>query len=428
MMIFLRSFGCSANMADGEVLAGCLTQAGFSLTESEEKADIVIYNSCAVKGPTENRIVEALKRVPHRKKIIVAGCLPLISLDRLMREVQFNAVVGPALGKGIVEVVKRVVSGENVVALENAASAKPGLNLPKIALNPLISVVPVNYGCLGSCTYCCVVHARGQLRSYPISEVVTRVKRDLEDGAKEVWVTSQDTACYGKDIGTNLAELLNALSQIEGNFRIRIGMMTPNIVAPILPQVIHAFRSNKVFKFLHLPVQAGDDQVLKKMGRFYNAYEFKAIVAEFRKSLPQLTLSTDVICGFPGETAQAFEKTLKLLQEVKPDIVNVSKFFARPKTAAAIMFDEVVEKGEIKRRSSIVAQIAKQIALNRNQQWIGWTGDILVDEKGKRPDSWIGRNFAYKPVTVKDSSNLLGKTLNVKIAKVFSTHLSATIE
>lgn len=428
MQIFLRSFGCSSNMADGEVLAGCLTNAGFTLTQSEANADIVIYNSCAVKGPTENRIIDALKRVPQEKKIIVAGCLPLISLERLVREVRFDAVVGPALGKEIVEVVKRVAEGEHIVALEDALTAKPELDLPRVQSNPVVSVVPVNYGCLGSCAYCCVVHARGHLRSYKISDVVNRVKRDLAAGAKEFWVTSQDTACYGRDIGTNLAELLNALTQVEGNFRIRVGMMTPNIVASILPQVIEAFGSEKVYKFVHLPVQAGDDQVLKKMRRFYTADEFKAMVAAFRNALPQLTLSTDVICGFPGETAQAFENTLKLLGEVKPDVVNVSKFFARPKTAAAEMRDEFVERGEIKRRSTTAAQLARQIGFERNQQWLGWTGEILVDEKGKVPGSWIGRNFAYKPVTVKTSADLLGKTLEVKVVKVFSTHLSATIK
>lgn len=415
-------------MADGEVLAGCLAEAGFTLTESEANADIVIYNSCAVKGPTENRIIDALKRVPREQKIIVAGCLPLISFDRLMREVRFDAVVGPAVGKDIVDVVKRVAEGEHVVALEDALKAKPELDLPRVQLNPVVSVVPVNYGCLGSCAYCCVVHARGHLRSYKISEVVERVKHDLTAGAKEFWVTSQDTACYGKDIGTDLAELLNALTQVEGNFRIRVGMMTPNIVEPILPQVIEAFRSEKVYKFVHLPVQAGDDQVLKKMRRFYTADEFKEIVTKFKKALPQLTLSTDVICGFPSETVQAFENTLKLISEVKPDVVNVSKFFARPKTAAAKMQDEFVERGEIKRRSTRAAQLAKQTAFERNQQWLGWTGEILVDEKGKVPGSWIGRNFAYKPVTVKSSADLLGKTLQVKVVKAFSTHLSATIE
>lgn len=427
MKVFLRNFGCSSNLADGEVLAGCLTSAGFSLVNSEGDADVVIYNSCAVKGPTENRIIDALKRVPSGRKIVVTGCLPLINFERLLREVHFDGVAGPAAGKSIVDVVNRVLKGERVVLLDGALSAQPPLDLPRIQINPAVSVIPVNYGCLGSCAYCCVVHARGRLRSYKISEIAERVKRELSLGVKEFWVTSQDVACYGRDIGTNLAELLNTLSQIEGEFRIRVGMMTPNIVAPILPQVIEAFGSPKVYKFVHLPVQSGDDVVLKKMHRFYTTEEFREIVAQFKKAYPQITLSTDVICGFPGESTKAFENTLRLLEEVKPDVINVSKFFARPKTAALKMKDEFIERNEIKRRSVLAAQLAKKIAFEKNQQWLGWRGEILVNEKGKVPHSWIGRNFAYKPITVVSEDDLLGKTVQVKIAKAFSTHLSAVI-
>ncbi len=429
MRVFLRNFGCSSNLADGEVLAGCLTSAGFTLVNSENDAEVVIYNSCAVKGPTENRIINALKHIPRGRKIVVTGCLPLISFERLSREIQFDGVAGPAIGKNIVEVVQRVVKGEKVVALADALTTQPPLDLPRTQTNAVVSVIPVNYGCLGSCAYCCVIHARGRLRSYPISAITERVKADLSSGTKEFWITSQDTACYGRDIGTNIAGLLHILSRIEGDFHIRVGMMTPNIVSPILPQVIEAFSSPKVYKFVHLPVQAGDDEILKKMRRCYTAKEFKDIVAQFKKAFPQLTLSTDVICGFPGESSEAFEKTLDLLKEVKPDVVNVSKFFARPKTAALKMKEEFVERNEIKRRSILAAQLAKKIALERNQQWLGWRGEILVNEKGKVQNSWVGRNFAYKPITViSGKEDLLGKTVRVKIVNAFPTHLSAIIE
>jgi threonylcarbamoyladenosine tRNA methylthiotransferase CDKAL1 len=428
MRIFVRSFGCSANLSDGEVLSGCLLAAGFQLANCETDANVIIFNSCAVKGPTENRIIAAIKRAPADKRIIVAGCLPLISFERLMREVRFDAVVGPAAGEGIVEVVKRVVKGENVVALENALTTQPKLTLPHIQTNPVVSVVPVNYGCLGSCTYCCVKHARGTLRSYKITDVIERVKHDLSRGAQEFWVTSQDTASYGKDLGTNLASLLQALVEISGDFRVRVGMMTPNLVNPMLDDLVAVFRSEKIFKFVHLPVQSGDDIVLKQMRRFYTVDEFKQIVATFRTAFPQITLSTDVICGFPGEPVEAHKNTLKLLSEVKPDIVNVSKFFARPKTAAWDMRSLFVERDEINRRSTEAAALAKRIGIECNQQWINWTGKILVDEKGKIASSWIGRNFAYKPIIVKSEENLLGKTLHVRITKSFATHLAATIE
>jgi threonylcarbamoyladenosine tRNA methylthiotransferase CDKAL1 len=428
MHILVKSYGCSANLADGEVLAGCLSKAGYELTASASEADVAIYNTCAVKGPTENRIIETLRRVPPNKKVIVAGCLPIINFERLRREVRFDGAVGPAAGEGIVDIVRRVLEGEKIVDLEAALDAKPELSLPRLKSNPVISVIPVSYGCLGMCAYCCVVFARGRLRSYAIKDVTERVWRDLAAGAKEFWVTSQDIACYGRDIGTNLAALLNALGDMEGDFRVRVGMMTPNMVTDILDDLIAAFKNSKVFKFVHLPVQSGDNGVLKRMRRFYTVQDFKEIVGAFRAVFPEVTLATDVICGFPGETQEAFENTLELIGEVKPDIVNVSKFFARPRTAAAEMHDEFVELAEIKRRSTEAAKLVKRISLERNQRWVGWAGEVLMDEKGKVPGSWIGRNFAYKPVTVKSLENLLGKTLRVKVVKAFSTYLAGTAE
>jgi len=427
MRVFVKSFGCSANLADGEVLAGCLAEAGFEPTSSVSSADVVIYNTCAVKGPTENRAVETLKRFPKKKRVIVAGCLPLINFERLCREVRFDGVVGPAAAAGIVNVVKRVKDGERVIELEGAVTAKPVLSLPRLRSNPVISVLPVSYGCLGECAYCCVLFARGRLRSYTVDEVIQRMKKDLAEGAKEFWITSQDAASYGRDIGTNITKLLHAIADIQDDFRVRVGMMTPNMTTDILSDLIEAFRNEKIYKFVHLPIQSGDNDVLKRMKRSYNAKEFTKIVNAFRTAFPEIALSTDVICGFPGETQQAFENTLRIISDIKPDIVNVSKFFARPKTAAAEMGIDFVEPNEVKRRSSTIANLAKRISLERNRRWIGWAGEVLLDEKGKIPGTWVGRNFAYKPIVIKNSNNLLGKTLLVKTLESFSTYLAGTI-
>ncbi len=427
MHILIKTYGCSTNQADSETIAGCLTQAGYTLTHSAAAADIIIYNTCAVKGPTENRVINAIKRTPKNKKTIIAGCLPLINLERLQRETRFNAAVGPAAAQQIAQIVQRVINGEKVLALENALTAKPPLNLPRQKTNQAISIIPINYGCQGKCAYCCVTFARGHLRSYSIKEITERAKHDLATGTKEFWLTSQDTACYGKDNGTDLAALLNAVTSLEGDFKIRIGMMTPNTATPFLTELTAAFRNERVFKFVHLPVQSGDNTVLKRMQRFYTAEQFKATVNAFRKAFPRITLATDVICGFPSETPSAFENTLKLIEEVQPDIVNVSKFFARPRTAAVEMRDESVDHVEIKRRSTVMAQLAKRISLKRNQSWIGWKGEVLVDEKGKIRNSWISRNFAYKPIVIKSSANLLGKTVNVQVTEAFTTYLAGTI-
>jgi threonylcarbamoyladenosine tRNA methylthiotransferase CDKAL1 len=425
--VFIKNFGCSSNVADGEVLAGCLVESGFRLAASELEANVIIYNTCAVKGPTENRIIDVLKHAPKNKKIVVSGCLPKISLERLVKETHFDGVVGPALGREIVDVVKRILEGEKVTNL-STVKEKPQLKLPTQKSNPLVSIVPVNYGCLGSCTYCCVVLARGHLRSSSIKEVVERVRSDYAIGAREFWITSQDTASYGKDLCTDLADLLVALVKVEGDFHVRVGMMTPNMVTEMQSRLITAFDNPKIFKFLHLPVQSGDDTVLQFMRRFYTAEEYKRTVNTFRNEFPKLTLATDVIVGFPGETEEAFLNTLKLLEEVKPDIVNVSKFFARPKTIAARMKDDLVDKEETKRRSTATAELAKRISAERNLLWVGWIGEILIDEKGKLEGSWVGRNFAYKPIVIKSKDILLGKTIKVKVIEALTTYLKGEIE
>ncbi len=420
--IFIKNYGCSANIADGEVITGCLKQAGYTLTTSEKEANLIIFNTCAVKGPTENRIIAEIKQVPKQKKIVITGCLPTINFDRLSREVQFNGAIGPALGDKIVNVIERILAGQKVTEL-GTGKEKPNLNLPKQRTNPIISIVPINYGCLGSCSYCCVKHARGHLRSYSVKEIMDRVQNDFDTGAREFWITSQDTASYGRDLEINLAKLLVALDKMTGEFKIRVGMMTPNLVMDIQESLIAAFGSDKIFKFLHLPVQSGDNTVLKNMNRFYTIQEFKEIVEIFRGEFPDLTLATDVIVGFPGETKQAFQNTIDLLKTIKPDVVNVSKFFARPKTAAWDIKEGIVDKEETKQRSTVMSELTKKLSSERNKLWIGWTGRILVDEKGKVSNSWMGRNFAYKPIIVNSEKNLLGKIVTVEVIETFGTYL-----
>ncbi len=420
--VYVKSFGCSANLADGEVIAGCLSKADFQLVGSPRDAEILVYNTCAVKSPTENRVMDILRKASRDKRLVVTGCLPLINFERLKNEVEFDGVAGPAPGDRIVEVLRRVAAGEKVILL--GGTSKPSLCLPRIPVNPVVSIIPINYGCLGNCSYCCVHFARGRLRSYSVDEVVERVKQDLASGAKEVWLTSQDTACYGKDIGASLPDLLRRVCEVEGDFFVRLGMMNPNHVVEMLDELVEAYKCGKLFKFLHLPVQSGDDNVLGLMNRRYTVEDFKAVVQAFRKEIPRLTLSTDVICGFPGESREAFGRTKRLLAEVQPDIVNVSKFFSRPRTQAEKM--EALSPKEVKRRSGELAELSRKISFERNWAWMGWEGTVLFDERGKG-ESWMGRNFVYKPIVVKGDDSLVGRFVPVRVVNAFSTYLEAEI-
>ncbi len=425
MRISVQSFGCSTNLADGGVLKGCLAEAGHEIVESVSDAELVICNTCAVKGPTEDRMIEVCKRVPPDKKLVIAGCLPLINSDRLFSEVKFDAITGPAIGREIVDVVRRVGRGEKVVKADRASL--PDLALPRFQSSPVVSIVPISYGCLGSCAYCCVINARGRLRSHGIDEIVKRVKSDLALGLREFWLTSQDAACYGKDKNTSLPDLLRSICRLKGDFYIRVGMMTPNVVGNDLDRLLDAFKDRRVFSFLHVPVQSGDDDVLRRMGRRYRVEDFRHIVEAFREVFPSLTLATDIICGFPGETSEAFEHTLRLIEDVRPDVVNVSKFFARPGTSAALMVQDFVSRSEINRRTRSSRILLAKISREKNERWVGWKGEVLVDEKGKVRGSWVGRNFAYKSVVLREEGDLMGKCLNVKVVEAFPTYLRAEL-
>jgi threonylcarbamoyladenosine tRNA methylthiotransferase CDKAL1 len=419
-------------MADGEVLAGCLHSAGFELVQSLTEAEIVVYNTCGVKAPTENKIIHLLKQVPADKRLVVAGCLPLINFSRLNQEVRFDAVVGPAFGEGIVGVVKQVLDGERVVVVDSSSGFKPSLGLPRMRVNPVIGIVPITSGCAGECSYCCVRFARGKLRSVGIDEVKNYVGNCLSEGVREFWFTGQDVACYGLDIDGNVVDLLRSICGVGGfeEFWVRLGMMTPNLLLPILDDLRGFLSKQKgighVFEFLHVPVQSGDDSVLLLMNRRYSVDDFERVVSEFRRALPFATVATDVIVGFPGEDEQAFGNSVELIGKVKPDIVNVSKFFARPNTPAAKM-EGKVEVGELKRRSEVLAGVVRRIGLEKNKSWVGWSGRVLIDEKGKKAGSWVGRNFAYKPVVVYSDEVLLGRVFDVRVVGAFQSHLVGEI-
>lgn len=382
-----------------------------------------------MKTPTENRAIEVLKRAGEMegKRLIVTGCLPLISPKRLKEQVRYDAILGLNLGSGIVEAVNEVASGRPCNRSKIESVAGPSLLLPRKALNPVVSIVPVAQGCLGACSYCCVAFARGRLKSSSVDEITGRVKCDLGSGAKEVWLTGQDTAAYGRDIRTNLAALLNKLCQLDGDYMIRVGMMTPNLALNMLDDLIEAFQYEHVFKFVHLPVQSGSDRVLKRMNRQYTANQFRSIVKAFKKSIPEVTIATDVICGFPGETHEDSEESLNLIEQIKPDVVNISKFFPRPRTAAEKMSPKVPNP-EVSDRSRKMTCLAKKISLEKNRAWLNWKGRILVDEHGKQPDTFIGRNFAYKPIVVRsENKSLLGTFVDVKVRQAFQTYLEAEI-
>ncbi|RLE43538.1 hypothetical protein DRJ16_03705 [Candidatus Woesearchaeota archaeon] len=414
--VYIKTFGCALNRADSERMAYLLKNAGFRLVDSPEKARLVIVNTCTVKNLAEKKAIKYVKQLEElNKKIIVAGCIPKANPSLFLGYSQ----IGPDQIHQIVSAVEETLEGNIIEYLVDEQINK--LKIPSLRFNPVIGIVPIASGCTGNCSYCHVKLARGNLYSYPAEDIISTIKRELSTGAKEIWLTSQDTGCYGLDKNSSLPELLKEITAIDGDFFIRLGMANPNHVLNYLNELIEIFKNPKMFKFLHIPVQSGCDRILYLMNRKYTAEDFKKIVFAFRKEIPNITIATDIICGFPSETEEEFNHTIELIKETKPDVLNISRFWPRPKTEAAKMPNQI-HGSETKKRSSFLTALHTNIARMQNEKWIDWQGKALIDEIGKN-NSLIGRNFAYKPIVIKnhkesDPADFLGKFIKVKITSV----------
>jgi threonylcarbamoyladenosine tRNA methylthiotransferase CDKAL1 len=401
-------------------MQGLLLKQGHSLV-GEDEADAIVYNSCSVKGPTITAFKKKLKSLRDAgKKVIVAGCIP--QSNKGMGELSGHSLLGTDQVDKIGDVVDGTLSGQVVSHLEKSDLVR--INLPSVRSVSFIEAVPILQGCLSSCTFCKTKHARGNAFSYPMNDIVRKISSSVKEGVKEIWLTSQDNSVYGFENGTNLAELLVAIDSIDRDFKVRVGMANPKHMLPYLPALISAFKLDSVYKFLHLPLQAGSDRVLEEMKRGYTVKEFMSIVDAFRKEIPSISISTDIICGFPTESDADFEETLSVVKEMRPDTINISRFWPMEGTPAKRM--KQIEGGVIKERTRRMTELFHSVALDRNKEWIGWSGKVFIDEEGT-PGSWKGRNYAYKQVVVRSSENLLGKSISVKVIDASSFDVKAEI-
>jgi len=416
MKINIITYGCTANQGDSYLMESVLEKAGHKITDFDD-ADYVIVNTCAVKEATENKIASKLSKLAKSdKKIIVGGCLTKVSLKRIKKSVpNFSGILDTRSVDKLPEIIKGAENGrENQIIFSDQSPVKP--NLIK---NPhsLTGIVQISEGCDLSCTYCATTIARGDLQCFSKEEIVRAASYLVRNGSKEILLTSQDNGAYNLS-GVKLPKLLTSICNIEVDFFLRNGMTNPVYLNSIITPLIVAYENPKIYKFLHIPVQSGSNSILKKMKRGYTAETFRKFVSEFRKNIPKLTLSTDIIVGFPEETTEDFTKTKELLKEIRFDIVNLSKFGPRPGTEATKM--EQLERGIVNKRSSEISSLIKKIYLEKNREWVGWQGPVLVNQGSDlvqigKEKSFIARNIYYKPISIKTGSEILGKTLKVKI-------------
>lgn len=410
MKVYLETYGCTANKSDESIAMGILKKEHHKIVDEIDDADILVILTCTVIGTTEQRMLSRLKVFKKtNKKIIVAGCMPQVQAE-LVKSIVPNASLLPPQ---YIQYINYIVKGEKIPSQKEKNKI-----IPK-HFEDFSAPISIAKGCMFSCSYCITHFARGQLQSFSQDAIISDVKQAINQGCKEILLTAQDTASYGFDTDDDLGCLLKDICKVEGGFRIRVGMMNPYTAQKNIDSILSAYIHQKIYKFLHLPVQSGDNNILKQMSRKYQVEDFEKIVSTFRKKYPNITLSTDIIVGFPGESEKQFERSVKLIKKVKPDIINITRFSARPMTKAKTMKERIPTE-IVKDRSRRLTKICKEISRQVNANHIGKQFIVLITKK--EDDAFIGRADNYKPVVIQEDVKV-GEFASVKIVDSGDIHL-----
>lgn len=385
MRYLISTYGCQRNNHDSERIAAVLENQGYQATSNLNEADLIVVNACSVRQPAIDRIFGQIQKFAKLKaqnpkfKTILTGCV--LPSDKKKFAGVFDSILD----------IKELIKNTQI---------KPKYQ------SSFKAYLPIMTGCNNSCTYCVVPYTRGKEISMPIEEIICQVKNLVKDGYKEIWLLGENVNSYQ----FNFPELLRKINDIAGNFWIRFTSPHPKDFSDELIKVMA--ECQKVTEYINLPVQSGDNEILKKMNRPYQVQYYKNLVKKIRKMVPEVFLSTDAIVGFPGETKKQFQNTVKLFKEIKYDMAYISKYSPRPGTIAAQMPDDISHQ-EKKKREKILTEVLKQTALENNKKYIGGIVEVLP-EKSKN-GFLIGKTWAYKTIKFKGPKNLIGQFIEVKI-------------
>ena len=435
-VVHVKTFGCSHNVSDSEFMAGQLGAYGYELSDDPDAADVWVVNTCTVKNPSQSAMNTTIAKAKGAgKRLVVAGCVP--QGDKNARELEGLSVLGVTQIDRIVEVVERTLEGHAVRLLEK--KALPSLDLPKVRRNRHVEILPLSTGCLGACTYCKTKHARGELGSYAPEALAARVATAVAEGVTEIWLSSEDTGAYGIDLGTDVTRLFRDLVKElpeDGSCMLRLGMTNPPYILAHLPAVAEAMKHPSVYAFLHVPVQAGSDSVLDAMRREYTVKEFETVCDYLLANVPDITIATDIICGFPGETEEDWNATMSLCRKYDFREVHISQFYPRPGTPAARM--KRVDTKEVKRRSRELTAYVE--SYSPHAHLLNTTQRVWVTDVAKDGVSLVGHTKSYEQVLLRpdvDDENaktktsrkellarhpLMGRSATVRITEVARWH------
>ena len=397
------SQGCAANFGDGEKIARIFAndyRIVFGMpketTSDDENPAAFVLNVCTVKGNAGalKLLREAMSTAPDAK-FFITGCAPK----------DFREEVAKITDKVVFTSLKELLASDCRAPTSTSLSELKARNDAPLRESPLVGIVNIEEGCLDACAYCSTRLVKGRLHSYPVADIIQQVKSLVNDGCVEIQLTGQDCGCYGFDTGTNLAELVaQILAEVPGDYKMRLGMGNPRHMLRYTDALLKCFKDERVYKFIHLPVQSGSEAILKAMNRKHSAQDYVDLAEAFNR-IPLFTLSTDLIVGFPGESERDFQDTLEILEKTRPTVCNITRFVPRPNTPAFNMQGAVPDSIKHE-RSAALAEAFQRIASENNSRWIGTTETVVVEKPGYRKGTYIARNAAYRPVAITSEAPL----------------------
>jgi len=412
------------NVADSQRVGSSLEHLGYTLTEKLEEADVIVLNTCVVRQSAEDKAygrvtsLAPLKKKNPKLVINLMGCMVGVrGAEKLREKLSFVDVFSPPSDPG--PLISHLTQGE-VHSLENAETARrfllmdDELILPVAEQGKLISAhVPIVYGCSHACTFCIIPSKRGGERSRPAADIVSEVRSLARQGVREITLLGQIVDRYGRDIpdGPNLAALLRLIHQVEGIERIRFLTSHPNYFGDDLIEAIAGLP--RVMPHIELPIQAGDDKVLADMKRGYTQQDYRDLVAKIRERIPDCSIATDIIVGFPGETEEEFMETYRVLADLKLDVAHLARYSLREGTVATRRMDDNISDEEKMRRFRLLEDLQEQLVTEINHKYLGQTVDVLFEEKVKY--RWKGRTPTNKIIFVESEEDLRGKVMPVTV-------------
>ena len=381
MSIWFEGYGCTANQGETIEMRDRANELGHSIASNPEIAETIVLGTCTVLESTQNKMEKRISELMDQgKNVIVSGCMATADSKVLGEKFPEAPLISPGDLEGLGDLIGR------------------GGCKPEKFDSPLAAILPISSGCLGRCTYCATVRARGRVTSRSVNDIFFKAQYAIDSGSKEILLTSQDNGAFGADSNSSLEFLLRELSHLEGDFRLRVGMLNPMLVSGRSEAMAEAWADSRIYKFMHLPIQSGSQKILDSMVRDHTLDEFWEVVNVFRKHYPEMMIITDIITGFPGETDQDHQDTVDLLNALSPDLVNVTRFSPRKGTPASKY--KRVNGRIVKKRSRELTSLRKKLGAKSFKRFVGKQISILTVENQKK-GSTLCRDDNYRPVILK---------------------------